>query len=141
MNTYLWIIATAYSRVIKIIIIFLVGIYKIGKFSLIPLNNEINKWPAIILAANRTDKVIGRIIFLVVSINTMKDESIIGVPFGTKWENILFVFFIHPYNRKIIHIGIAKVNVIIICLVAVKIYGNNPNRLLKKIRINKDWNI
>lgn len=141
MNTYLWIMATAYSRDIKIIIIFLVGMYKIGKFSLIPLNNEINRCPAIILAANRTDKVIGRIIFLVVSINTMKDESIIGVPLGTKWENILFVFFIHPYNRKIIHIGIAKVNVIIICLVAVKIYGNNPNRLLKKIRINKDWNI
>lgn len=45
----------------------------------------INRWPLIILAVNRTDKVIGRITFLTVSIITMKNLKIIGDPIGTKW--------------------------------------------------------
>ena len=45
----------------------------------------ISKWPATILAASRTDKVIGRIIFLTISINTIKGINTIGVPKGTRW--------------------------------------------------------
>jgi len=37
-----------------------------------PLMRTINKWPAIILAASRTDKVIGRITLLTISIKTIK---------------------------------------------------------------------
>lgn len=43
-----------------------------------------NRWPAIILAANRTAKVPGRITFLMVSINTIKGIRAPGVPCGTR---------------------------------------------------------
>jgi len=62
----------------------------------IELSNVINKCPAIILAVNRTDNVIGRIKLLVVSIRTINEANIIGEFIGTKWENILFILFIHP---------------------------------------------
>jgi len=48
----------------------------------------ISKWPAIMLAANRTDSVIGRIIFLTISIQTINDIRATGVPWGTKWANM-----------------------------------------------------
>lgn len=89
-------------------------------FSLMPLRREIRRWPAIIFAARRTERVIGRIKFLIVSIKTIKEESIIGVPFGTKWENIWLVFLIQPNSIKIIQNGSAKEILIRICLVAVK---------------------
>jgi hypothetical protein len=47
-----------------------------------------NKCPAIILAANRIAKVPGRIIFLIVSIHTIKGIRTGGVPWGTRWANI-----------------------------------------------------
>ena len=46
------------------------------------------RWPAIMFAANRTAKVPGRIIFLTVSISTIKGISGPGVPAGIKWANI-----------------------------------------------------
>lgn len=45
-----------------------------------------SKCPLIILAINRTDKVIGRIKFLTVSIKTIKELRKIGEPNGTKWD-------------------------------------------------------
>ena len=39
-----------------------------------------NKWPAIILAERRTARVPGRIIFLIVSISTIKGIKTEGVP-------------------------------------------------------------
>lgn len=83
-------------------------------------NNVKIKCPAIILADNRTESVIGRIIFLIVSIHTINGIKILGVPFGTRWENIWFVLLIHPYIIKQIQIGIDIVNVKIKCLVDVK---------------------
>lgn len=59
-------------------------------------NRVINKCPAIILAVNRIAKVPGRIIFLMVSIQTIKAINIEGVPCGTKWTNICWVFTNHP---------------------------------------------
>jgi len=35
--------------------------------------------------------------FLVVSMTTMKFIKGVGVPFGTMWVSILFVFLIHPF--------------------------------------------
>lgn len=56
----------------------------------------INKWPAIILAASRTANVPGRIIFLIVSIQTIKGIKTEGVPWGTKWANMCCVWFTQP---------------------------------------------
>lgn len=47
-----------------------------------------NRWPAIILAAKRTDKVKGRIIVLISSIITIKGINAAGVPRGTRWANM-----------------------------------------------------
>lgn len=52
--------------------------------------------PAIILAANRTANVPGRIIFLIVSIQTINGIRIEGVPCGTKWANMCWVWFNQP---------------------------------------------
>lgn len=46
-----------------------------------------------------------------------------------------------PKIIKLIHKGKARANVIDICLVLVKIYGNNPKKLLIKINENKEINI
>ncbi len=47
-----------------------------------------SKWPAIMFAANRTERVRGRISLLINSINTIKGIKGIGVPSGTRWANI-----------------------------------------------------
>lgn len=59
-------------------------------------NKVINKCPAIILAVSRTANVPGRIILLIVSIHTINGIKIPGVPWGTKWQNMCWVLFIHP---------------------------------------------
>ena len=52
--------------------------------------NRVNsKCPATILAANRIDKVKGRIIFETVSITTITGIKNLGVPTGTKWASKL----------------------------------------------------
>lgn len=55
----------------------------------------INKCPATILAESRIERVIGRIILLINSINTIKFINILGVPKGTKWINLFLKFLIH----------------------------------------------
>lgn len=84
-------------------------------------NNVRRRWPAIMFAARRIAKVPGRITLLTVSIHTIKDIKATGVPWGTKWANIWFVWLIHPYNIKESHKGKAKAKVITIWLVLVKI--------------------
>lgn len=104
--------------------------------------NKVNsKWPAIMFAERRIAKVPGRIIFLIVSINTIKGINTVGVPWGIRWINICFVLFNHPNNINPNHRGRAKERVIVICLVLVKIYGNKPKKLLKRIRLNKEIKI
>lgn len=120
------------------------------------INNEINiverefpvfpskvnsKWPAIILAESRTAKVPGRITFLIVSIITIKGIRTVGVPWGTKWANMCFVLLIQPNIIKLSHKGRASLNVKVIWLVLVKIYGKSPRKLLKRIKVNKEINI
>lgn len=105
-----------------------------------PIN--VNKrCPAIILAVSRTASVPGRIIFLIVSIHTIKGIKIEGVPWGTRWANMCCVWFNQPNIINEIHKGRAKVNVKVKCLVLVKIYGNNPKKLLNRISVNKDVKI
>lgn len=133
-NTYDWIIATADSRTNK-------AIWVISKIytNIIDIDgpvfpsNVISKCPAIIFAVNRTASVPGRMIFLIVSMQTINGIRIDGVPCGTKWANMCCVWFNHPYIMKHNHIGNANVNVVVKCLVLVKIYGNKPIKLLNKI--------
>lgn len=63
---------------------------------LISPNRVISRWPAIMLAVKRTDREIGRIRFLIVSIRIMNGIRIVGVPDGIMWANIKFVDSIHP---------------------------------------------
>jgi len=52
------------------------------------LIRTISKCPAIMLAANRTARVPGRMMFLTVSMHTMNGIRAGGVPWGTKWANM-----------------------------------------------------
>ena len=80
-------------------------------------------------------------IFLIVSIITIKGIKIAGVPCGTKWANICFELLIHPNNINLSQRGRARLKVNVIWLVLVKIYGNRPKKLLKRIKVNKEINI
>lgn len=84
-------------------------------------NKHRSKCPAIIFADNRMANVLGRIIFLIVSIITINDISKFGVPRGTKWANIKLGFLNQPNIIILIQIVIDNGNVIIKCLVGVKI--------------------
>ena len=84
-------------------------------------NKVNNKCPAIMLAARRIAKVPGRITFLTVSMSTIKGVNPKGVPAGTKWENMCWVWFHQPKIIKDAHKGSARDKVITICLVLVKI--------------------
>jgi hypothetical protein len=51
-----------------------------------------------------------------------------------------FVLLIHPKIMNLTHKGSTSVNVIVKCLVLVKIYGNSPRKLLNRINKNSDTN-
>lgn len=97
-----------------------------------------NKWPAIILAARRTDRVIGRIMFLIISIITMKGIKGAGVPIGTRWarNSVMLLIILNIIN--LIQKGRASESVIAKCLVEVKVNENKPSVLLNKITKNND---
>lgn len=83
------------------------------------------------LAANRTDRVNGRITFLTNSIITIKGIKIGGVPSGTKWVIVElgsqeFLNKIWPSQR-----GMAKAQAKVKCADDVKIKGNRPLKLFK----------
>lgn len=68
----------------------------------------IKRWPLIMLAVKRTDRVIGRIIFLTVSIITIKKLNAIGEPIGTKWAITILNLLINENKIKVIQNGKAK---------------------------------
>lgn len=93
-------------------------------------------WPALILAANRKDKVIGRTVTLVVSINTRNGFSQSGAPSGRKWA---IDFIIDLVNLDMIidnHKGKPKIRVKIRCLEVLKKYGMSPHKFIIIILIN-----
>lgn len=75
----------------------------------------------------------GRIINLMDSINTIKGIRGRGVLEGVKWENIRLEKFIHPNSINLNHNEKENVKQNLIWLEGVKIYGNNPIKLLNKI--------
>lgn len=85
-------------------------------------------------AASRTDKVIGRIMFLTISISTINGIRGAGVPKGTRWARKWRVLLIILKIIKPNHIGKAKERVIARWLVAVKENEINPRVLLKIIK-------
>jgi hypothetical protein len=94
-------------------------------------------WPALILAARRNDRVIGRTPTLVVSISTRNGLSQSGAPSGRKWA---IDFLIDLKNLDIIiesHSGRPKISVKIKCLDELKKYGIRPKRLIIIIEKNR----
>jgi len=85
MNTYAWMQATADSRTESVRETGVARMFWTGpRLDRAFPSRVIRRWPAIRLAVNRTHRVIGRMMFLVSSIITMKDISAIGVPCGSK---------------------------------------------------------
>ena len=80
--TYAWINATVISKILKIAIIVIDT--KEFEYDIKEKldSNEIKRCPATMFADNRTDKVIGRIMFLTISMITIKFISGVGVPIG-----------------------------------------------------------
>lgn len=97
------------------------------------LRSSINKCPATILAVNRTDKVIGRMIFLTISMTNIKLIKGRGVPMGIVWINMCFVINLQANIMINNHIENANENEILICAVGVKIKGNSAKKFIMKI--------
>lgn len=75
--------------------------------------------PLIILADSRTERVIGRIKLLIVSIITIKEVSGNGDPNGTKWVIIILNDVNQPFNISVIQIGKDSIIDNTMCLVGV----------------------
>jgi hypothetical protein len=89
--------ATANSKIVSSIGIIIKKILVNNVILIMALpNKDISKCPAIKFAVSRTDRVIGRIRFLTNSINTINIINELGVPWGTKCDSIMFVFFTQP---------------------------------------------
>ena len=73
-------------------------------------------WPALILAANRKDKVKGRTRMLVDSIIIRNGFNQLGAPSGSKWAIVAFIFLADDDIINDIHIGKPIDNVMIRCL-------------------------
>lgn len=137
MNTYAWIQATADSRIVNNKG---TGIDKAPIKGDILVNafprSDIRRCPAIKLAVNRTHKVMGRIIFLTSSIITINIIRAAGVPCGTRWDSMWFVFFNQPNsikdNQKISDNG----NVTVRWEVGEKICGYKAKKFITKIMEN-----
>lgn len=119
------------------------GMIKIGnniqEFLTIWLPNNVNKrCPAIIFAARRTDKVIGRMILLTSSIKTIKGINTGGVPEGTKWARNSVRLFVNLNIIKATQRGRAKERVIAIWLVAVKVKERSPIVLFIIIKLKME---
>lgn len=96
------------------------------------------------LAANRIDKVKGRIICLILSINTINGAKIRGAPSGTKCAALSLNLLVHPIKKKDNHNTNPNPKVIIGCAVPVKIKGTKPNRFInimyKNVMTHKKFN-
>ena len=93
------------------------------------------------LAIKRTARVPGRIKFLIVSINTIKGIKGPGVLCGTKCANMCLAWLIHPNIINDSQRGSLMVSVSTKCLEEVKMYGNNPIKLLRSTNKNSLINI
>lgn len=96
------------------------------------LSKCMSRWPAVKFAISRTDKVIGRITFLVNSIRTITGINPLGVPNGTKWLRNLLVFRINLLRKILVQNVSPRGRTIDICEFAVKVKGRSARRLSNK---------
>ncbi len=87
-------------------------------------------------AANRIERVKGRMMFLIVSMITINGMRIVGVLLGIRWISILDVLNVHLWAIIPSHRGRASVRVMDMCLVAVKMKGSRPKALFIIITMN-----
>ncbi len=80
--------------------------------------------------------MIGRIRFLVISINTIKFISGMGVPCGRRWDSMCFVFFVHPNIMIVNQIAKESGKVIGKWAVVAKFCGYSATRFIIRITIN-----
>lgn len=93
--------------------------------------------PAVMFAANRNDRVIGRTKILVVSIMTRNGFSHSGAPSGRKCATDFFGEYINDEIIILNHIGRPIDSVKIRCLDEDSEYGTIPIRLIMMIITNK----
>src|ERR1700733_619036 len=94
-------------------------------------------WPALILAANRNDRVIGRTTTLVDSIITRNGFNQSGAPSGRKWAIDFFKLCVKVDKINLSQIGSPNDMVKIKCLEVLNVYGINPIKftIIKIIKI------
>ena len=136
--TYLWIKATAVSKIIKIVPpnspLTKTKIDRGPAFT-----NWTNKCPATILALSRTARVNGRITLLVSSMSTINGIRAPGVFIGTKCLRKSPRASVNHPDITAIHRNKERLKVITPLLVGVKTYGSNPKKfeyIINKIRDN-----
>jgi len=100
------------------------------------LTKAIKICPAVMFAAKRTERVIGRIICLTLSIRVINWERAIGVLKGTRWAKKWFVLLRALKSQKANQRGKAKDRVKAMWAVSVKTYGKRPIKFRVKININ-----
>lgn len=93
-------------------------------------------WPALIFAASRNERVIGRTKILRVSTSTKKGFSQSGAPPGSRPARNLVGEVLIEDRIKLNQIGMARAIVKNRCLVVLNTYGKRPVRLVERIKIN-----
>ena len=93
--------------------------------------------PALMFAARRNDRVIGRTVTLVVSIRTRKGFNQSGAPSGRKCAIDFLIDLKNLDNIIANHSGRPKIRVKIRCLDVLKKYGINPSKLIIMIEKNR----
>lgn len=91
-------------------------------------------WPAVIFAASRKHKVIGRIMILRVSIIIRGGESHSGAPLGKRLADDIVGFFLNPEVIRESQRGNPIDNVKIKWDERLKVYGSNPIKLIIIVR-------
>lgn len=129
--------ATALSRTVRDTGINIIGIMlcHLKAERALP-SSVISKCPAIRFAVNRTHSVIGRITFLTSSIITINIIKALGVPCGTKWLSILFVFWSQPKSINDTQNERETGNVTAKCEVGEKIWGYRAKKFIKRTAVN-----
>jgi hypothetical protein len=105
------------------------------------LNSLNTMWPALIFAARRNDKVIGRTEILVVSISTRNGFNQSGAPSGRKWAINILGNLDNLDKIMDIHRGNPNTSVKIKWLEVLKAYGIRPTRLIIIRVVNSDLKI
>lgn len=100
------------------------------------LSKDINRCPAVMFAVRRTHRVIGRMMILTVSTNTMKFISGEGVPWGVMCDRTLLVFFVRPNIRDASHMDRDNGRVIVLCDEIARVWGSMAEMLMiTKVKI------